>query len=118
MNYRQDFYANLKIHFNKNLTNDESTVYRVFESKLYGTPDAKLLCSGDVKGRSSVDEVIETQGQPIDVTVVALGLHTAQFVIATGTIDYAVDTEITLAAALERSYSNPPPTQYWPKQRI
>jgi hypothetical protein len=42
-----------------------------------------------------------------DVTVVAIGLQTAQYVRTTSTITRAVNQTISLVAALERNYSNP-----------
>ena len=42
-----------------------------------------------------------------DVTVVAIGLETAQYVRTTSTITRAVNQSISLVAALERNYSNP-----------
>jgi len=41
------------------------------------------------------------------LTVIAIGLDTAQFVITTGTITRAKGIVISLVSALERNYSNP-----------
>ena len=42
-----------------------------------------------------------------DVTIVAIGLNTAQYVVATGTITRATGLSFGLVSALERNYSNP-----------
>ena len=47
-----------------------------------------------------------TGGTPVDVTVVAIGLQTGQYVSAEGTIT-DVPTTISLVAPLERNYTNP-----------
>ena len=48
-----------------------------------------------------------TAGTDANVTVVAIGLNTAQYVAATGTITRATGQNISLVAPLERNYSNP-----------
>ena len=46
-------------------------------------------------------------GDDAPITVVAVGLSTAQFVLATGTIVRSIANVVSLVAALERNYSNP-----------
>jgi hypothetical protein len=46
-------------------------------------------------------------GTPAAIVLRAIGLNTAQFVEATGTITRAVGLSFTLTAGLERNYSNP-----------
>ena len=48
-----------------------------------------------------------TAGTDAAVVVVAIGLNTAQYVSATGTITRATGQNISLVAPLERNYSNP-----------
>ena len=48
-----------------------------------------------------------TPGTNAAVTVVAIGLQTAQYVRTTSTITRAVNQSISLVASLERNYSNP-----------
>lgn len=48
-----------------------------------------------------------TKGTNAAVTVVAIGLSTAQFVSTTATITRSTGNNISLVAALERNYSNP-----------
>ena len=47
-----------------------------------------------------------TAGTDAEVTVVAIGLDTAQYVSATATIGRATGQNISLVAPLERNYSN------------
>ena len=48
-----------------------------------------------------------TSGTNADIVLRAIGLETAQFVEATGTITRATGQVFSLVAALERNYSNP-----------
>jgi len=48
-----------------------------------------------------------SKGTPAPVTFVALGLSTAQFVKATGTIAESISNSISLVSPLERNYQNP-----------
>jgi hypothetical protein len=48
-----------------------------------------------------------TSGTDAAVTVVAIGLQTAQFVKVTSTITRSVDNNISLVSSLERNYRNP-----------
>jgi hypothetical protein len=47
-----------------------------------------------------------TPATDADVTIVAIGLNSAQYVVATGTITRATGLDFSLVAPLERNYSN------------
>jgi hypothetical protein len=117
------FVAVTTINFNANLVNDSSAIYRVFFSDDYGTSSAILVddnsgtdVAGNISGSSSIqfdfdyDNNVQggrTAGTDADITVVAIGLSTGQFVSATGTITRSTTNTISLVAPLERNYSNP-----------
>jgi hypothetical protein len=127
------FVAAGTISFNNNLQNDGSAVYRMFFTNDdtgndagadYGTPDAIIVqdnssaeISGSVSAQSSVaftydyDNNVQrgagSAATDAPVTVVAIGLTTAQFVIATATIGRNKANNISLVSSLERNYSNP-----------
>ena len=46
-------------------------------------------------------------GSDAPITIVAIGLSVAQYVVATGTIARATGQQYSLVAALERNFSNP-----------
>jgi hypothetical protein len=115
------------ISFNANLVNDADAVYRMFFTTNpagdYGTADAVLVedsngdpISGSVGGASSVSFDFDydgntqggrTAGTDADVTIVAIGLEVAQYVVATGTITRDVGINFTLVSTLERNFTNP-----------
>ena len=117
------FVASGVFAFNDNLANDASAIYRVFFTDTFGTAGATLVngnsgfaLSGLVNGSSSIgfdfDYDGNTQqgraaGTDAEVTVVAIGLDSAQYVSATSTISRASGQTISLVAPLERNYSNP-----------
>ena len=115
--------------FNDNLTNDADAKYWMFFTSV---PDGSYATSGAICVRdtnsngisgyvsAAVDGAIaysfaydtnDQGGRTIktnaDVTVVAIGLETAQFVKTTGTITRSTGNNISMVAALERNYSNP-----------
>ncbi len=114
------------ILFNSNLINDTDAVYRMYftttPSGNYGTDNAVLVknidntdISGNISGRSSIsfsfdyDENIQggrTSSTDADVTLVAIGLTTGQFVSATGTIKRDTNQNFSLVAARDRVYTN------------
>ena len=126
------FVAAGSLLFNDNLVNDASAIYRMFFTDPDETPS-----SGDEYGSSGAVTVNDASGTPIegsvsgqasisfdfdydgnnqggrtpstdaDVTIVAIGLDTAQFVVATGTITRSTGINFSLVSALERNYSNP-----------
>jgi hypothetical protein len=117
--------------FNDNLVNDTDAQYWMFFTAIgtsaYGTDDAILVkdtnsqrISGaadsasisftfdyDNNDQPHGDPDSRTPGTNADVTVVAIGLDTAQFVKTTATITRSTGNNISLVAALERNYSNP-----------
>ncbi len=115
------FVAAGNLLFNANLVADADAIYRMFYSDNFGTSSAVLVddnsavaISGIVTGDTiafDYDYDNDTAGGGAgidkDVTVVAIGDDTAQYVIATGTIARTNANSISLAAALERNYSNP-----------
>jgi hypothetical protein len=116
--------------FNTNLQNDTNAKYWLFFSnddagdnlgRDYGTKDAIIVdnasgvdIAGTVGGSPSVAFTYDydgnvqrgsaSAGQDAPVTLVAIGLDTAQFVITTGTITRATGLTISAVAALERNY--------------
>lgn len=126
------FVATLTLIFNDNLIADANSVYRVYftnddagdnTGRDFGTSGAIMVLdastsalSGAVSGASSktftyaYDTNIQrgnaSSGTPAPVTVVAIGLGTSQYVRATGTINRSTSNTVSLAAPLERNYSN------------
>jgi len=117
--------------FNDNLVNDASAIYRMFftdpdetgsSGDEYGTDGALTVedasgtpIEGNVSGQASISFDFDydgntqggrTAGTDADVTIVAIGLDTAQFVVATGTITRSTGINFSLVSALERNYAN------------
>lgn len=112
---------------NANLQNDADAIYRMFFTSVpdgdYGTANAILVnnslgtpISGDISGQPSISfdfaydtnvQGSRTAGTDAPITVVAIGLSTAQYVQATSTITRATGINIALVSALERNYLNP-----------
>jgi len=123
------FVAAGTISFNDNLQNDSDSKYFMFftttPSGSFGSSAAILVndnsgvpISGgysEISGGSyqwdfdydNNDQGGRTPGSDAAVTVVAIGLSVAQYVLTTSTITRAVGQNISLVAALERNYSNP-----------
>lgn len=125
--------ATLTLQFGSNLTTDSNAIYRVFftnddaglnTGRDFGTADAitvqdknSVYMSGSVAGSSSIiwtydyDGNVQrgptSSGTDAPVTVVAIGLATAQYVSAVGSIARSKANAISLVAPLERNYSNP-----------
>lgn len=115
------------INFNSNLVADTNAVYRMFFTTNpagdYGTSTAVTVnnnagspIAGNVSGQSSISFDFDydgntqggrTAGTDADVTIVAIGLDSAQYVVATGTITRNTGINFSLVSALERNYSNP-----------
>lgn len=113
--------------FNDNLQNDSSAYYWMFFTSVpsgsYGTVDAIIVqdnsgdpISGAVSGAASISFDFDydgntqggrTAGTDAPVTVVAIGLSTAQYVKTTSTIARSTANNISLVSSLERNYSNP-----------
>ena len=116
------FVATGTISFNANLVSDSDAIYRMFFTSGFGTGSAILVDNNagvDISGAIGGNETIafdfdydgntqggRTAGTDASVTVVAIGLDTAQYVSATATIGRATGQNISLVAPLERNYSN------------
>ena len=120
------FVAAGTLNFNSNLVDDGQAVYRMFFTTNpagdFGTAAAVLVddnsgadISGNVVGSSVAFDFDydgnsqggRTPGTDADVTIVAIGLDNAQYVLATGTITRATGLSFSLVSALERNYDNP-----------
>ena len=116
------FLATGTISFNANLQGDSSAIYRMFFASSYGTASALIVddnsgadISGNVGGVATLafdfaydsnTQGGRTAGTDAAVKVVAIGLDTAQYVIADATIGRATGQSISLVSPLERNYSN------------
>jgi hypothetical protein len=116
------FLATGTLSFNTNLVNDASAIYRMFFTSGFGTGSAVIVddnsgtdISGNISGSSTISFDFDydgnsqggrTPGTDANVTVVAIGLNTAQYVSTTATIGKATGQNISLVAPLERNYSN------------
>lgn len=108
------------ISFNSNLVNDTSAIYKMYYSDNFGTTNAELVLDNDnnpIQGTISsntesftydYDNDTAGGGAGIDkeVTVVAIGLNTAQYVLTTGTITRSTQNSISLVSSLERNYNS------------
>jgi hypothetical protein len=121
------FVAAGTISTNANLQVDASAIYRMFFTSNpagnFGTSSAVLVddnsgnnISGGVSGSASIPFTFDydgnvqggrSAGTDADVTVVAIGLNSAQYVVAIGVITRATGLSLSLVAPLERNYSNP-----------
>jgi hypothetical protein len=116
------FLATGTIAFNANLVNDSDAIYRMFFTSGFGTGLAIIVddnsgtdISGNIGGASSVSFDFDydgntqggrTAGTDANVTVVAIGLNTAQYVAAEATLTRSTGQNISLVAPLERNYDN------------
>lgn len=94
-----------------------------FRLKPFGTAQAELLgdsgasdISGNISGGSVTASIdydgnqqrgAGTEGSDIPVTVVGIGLSSAQYIIAETTIERLSSNSVTLVSPLERNYQNP-----------
>jgi len=126
------YVAVLTINFGDNLVNDTEAEYVVFFTNDdagnnagadYGTASAIIVqdadaaaMAGAVNAQSSIQHTFDydanvqrgaaSAGVDAPITVVAIGLGTAQFVKATGTISRSTANSVSLVASLERNYQN------------
>ncbi|MGV6830298.1 MAG: hypothetical protein ACWA5P_01890 [bacterium] len=120
------FVAAGTISVNVNLQNDAAAEYFMFftdaNGNQYGTSSAIIVndnggspIEGLISGQSSISFDFDydgnvqggrTAGTDADVTLVAIGLDTGQYVRATGTITRSNANSFSLTAALERNYEN------------
>lgn len=125
--HRFPFVATGVISFNDNLSSDTSASFWMFFTSVpsgsYGSASAVVVdnnlskpITGSIAGSSSYSFTFDydfnvqggrTSGSDAPVTVVAIGLGTAQFVTTTATITRSKTNNISLVSALERNYSNP-----------
>jgi hypothetical protein len=128
----EPYVASGSISFNANLQNDGSATYKMFftnddagdnTGRDYGTPTAivvndasSVAISGNVSAQASISFTydydgnsqrgIASKGTDAPVTLVAIGLSTAQFVRLDGTISRSKANNFALVSSLERNYSN------------
>lgn len=120
------FVGVVTLSFNANLQNDASAEYWVFftnaNGNLYGSAGAIIVndnsgtpVEGLVGAASSIQFDFDydgnnqggrTPGTDADITVVAIGLDTGQFVVAPGSITRSTANSVSLVAPLERNYEN------------
>jgi len=125
--HRFPYVATGIIAFNTYLSGDTDAEFFMFFTSVpsgsFGTTDAVVVndndglpITGSVGGSGSYSFTFDydnnaqggrTSGSNAAVTVVAIGLSTAQYVLATGTIERSKANSISLVSALERNYSNP-----------
>lgn len=122
------FVATLTLNFGANLVADASAKYWVYFTTLpgagndFGESGALIVddnSAADMAGTVSGSSITKTfnydgnvqggrtAGTDADITVVAIGLATGQYVKTTGTIARSTANTVSLVAALERNYSNP-----------
>jgi len=126
VNRTNPFVAAGTISFNDNLVNDASAKYWLFYTTNptgnYGTSTAVLVkdslgadITGTISGQPSISFTFDydgntdggrTAGTNAAVTLVAIGLNTAQFVLASSTITKTTSNSISVVSSLERNYSN------------
>ena len=114
------------INFSDTLQTDTNAVYRMFFTNTplgqFGATNAITVTDADgveiagtVSNRASVAFSFDydwntqgdrTPGTDANVTVVAIGLDGAQYVMANGSIGRSTSNVITLVSALERNYTN------------
>ena len=122
------FVAAGKLVFNTNLVNDTDAVYRLYFTDgvnaglEYGNTGAIFVednsgtaISGDVNGNIEIDFDFDydgnvqggrSSGTDANVTAIAIGLNTGQYVKTTATITRSNANTISFVAAVERQYQN------------
>ena len=126
------YVAGLVINFGDNLVSDAAAKYWVYftttpDGDDYGETTAIIVndgadtpapITGEISGNTSISATFDYDGNiqggrsidpatDVNITAVAIGLATGQFVKATGTIARSKTNSISLVAPLERNYSNP-----------
>jgi len=124
------FVSSLTLNFNSNLVSDTDAIYRVFftnddagdnTGRDFGTATAIIVqdqTNTDIAGNATqasltfsyaydanVQRGAASAAEDAPITIVAIGLGTAQWVSATSTIQRA-DLTVSLVAPLERNYAN------------
>lgn len=125
------FVSSLTLNFNSNLVSDSDAIYRVFftnddagdnTGRDFGTSTAIIVqdqTDTDIAGNATQSSLTFSYAYDANVqrgnasaatdapiTIVAIGLGTAQWVSAVSTIQRA-DLTVSLVAPLERNYANP-----------
>jgi len=120
------FVSVVTLSFSQTLEKDTDAIYRVFFTNAngnnFGDSDAILVednggsvVSGSISGVPSIQFDFDYDGNvqggrtpatDADITVVALGLDTGQYVVATGTIARSTANSVSLVAPTERQYEN------------
>ena len=101
---------------------DESSVSSIVGVNPYGSPQAIIVDDNsdvDIAGTTNTKDYEDfdfdydgnvqggrTAGVDVETTIVAIGHDTAQFVVATLTIEAKVGNNVTLVSNLERNYAN------------
>lgn len=119
--------ATLTLSFNSNLVSDGAAKYWVYFTTLPGAGNdwgesgavlVKTAASVDMTGTITGTPVTftfdydgnvqggRTAGTDANITVIAIGLNTGQYVRATGTIQRSKSNSVALVAPLERNYAN------------
>ena len=123
------FVAVLTLNFGSNLVADANAKYWVYFTSLPGGSDdfgqsgavivddnSNADMSGSISSQSSIQRTFNydgnvqggrSAGTDANVTAIAIGLGTGQYVRAAGTIARSTANTLSLVAALERNYSNP-----------
>jgi len=121
------FIAAGAISFNTNLQTDPSASYKMFFTSVpaggFGSSSAIIVndndglpITGSVNGAASVNFSFDydfnnqggrTSGSDANVTLVAIGLSTGQYVSTVGTIARSNANAFSLVSSLERNYANP-----------
>jgi hypothetical protein len=99
------------------ITDNDATTITISSSKAFEATDAAMSwairnknTSGEIGWDFDYTNNIQggrTGGTNADVTVIGLGLNTAQYVATTGAIQQAVGQNFSLVAALERNFRDP-----------
>jgi len=126
------YVATLTLQFGDNLVFDSGSIYHVYftnddsgdnTGRDFGTADAittndklGVAMSGSVSGSASIQRSFDYDGNSqrgtgsiatdAPITVVSIGLNTAQYVKAIGTIQRSTANVVSLVAPLERNYQN------------
>lgn len=102
---------------------DESETAALIGENPYGTPSAVIVddnsdtdIAGDISSAEYIDFDFDYDGnaqggrtpaEDVMTTIVGIGHNSAQFVVATLTIERKIGNNVTLVASLERNFSNP-----------
>jgi hypothetical protein len=98
-------------HFSYALTHapesEAADVAGTVRPNMVGNVDGQASIQFSFNYDGNIQRGAASAGDPAPITVVAIGLQTAQFVKATGTINQSIANSVSLVAPLERNYANP-----------